>query len=96
MMKNLLNTNKSENVNFSTKFIRGLETKRFWNPNSLETIIFNSFVGAAVIFRFKDGSEKQVMWQNHSRRESWTPEMREAARQKALAVNKAKRKERNE
>ena len=53
-MKNLLNTNKLENVNFSTKFIRGLETKRFWNPDSLETIIFNSFVGAAVIFRFKD------------------------------------------
>lgn len=39
----------------------------------------------ALVFRFKDGSEQTAHWADRSRRESWTPEMREAARQKALA-----------
>ncbi|QNO17863.1 recombinase family protein [Caproicibacterium amylolyticum] len=37
-----------------------------------------------LIFRMKNGSEIEREWQNPSRRESWTPEMREAARQRAL------------
>lgn len=36
-------------------------------------------------FHFCDGSEKELTWKDHSRRESWTPEMRETARQKALS-----------
>lgn len=40
--------------------------------------------GNRLIFRFKDGSESVKRWQDRSRAESWTPEMREAARQKAL------------
>ena len=44
-----------------------------------------------LVFVFKDGSERQVEWRHRSRRESWTPEMREAARQKTLARNKAKK-----
>ena len=34
-----------------------------------------------LIYKFKDGSEQRVEWQHHSRRESWTPEMKERARQ---------------
>lgn len=41
-------------------------------------------VGNTLVFRFKDGSERTIHWADRSRRESWTPEMREAARQKAL------------
>ena len=33
---------------------------------------------------FKDGSSAFAVWQDRSRRESWTPDMREAARQTAL------------
>ena len=33
---------------------------------------------------FKDGSSAFAIWQDRSRRESWTPDMREAARQTAL------------
>ena len=45
-----------------------------------------------LVYRFKDGSEKRVEWQYRSRRESWTPEMKEKARQKSLAQHAAKRK----
>ena len=37
-------------------FIRGLKAQRFWDPDSLETVIFNSFIGAAAIFSYEDGS----------------------------------------
>lgn len=41
-----------------------------------------------LILTYKNGSTVTVPWQNRSRRESWTPEMREAARQKTLARSK--------
>ncbi|MDR1001963.1 MAG: recombinase family protein [Oscillospiraceae bacterium] len=41
-------------------------------------------------FKLKDGSVAERTWQNPSRRDSWTPEMREAARQKALLRNREK------
>ena len=44
-----------------------------------------------LIFKFKDGQEKRMEWENPSRRNSWTPEMKEKARQRALARNKAKK-----
>ena len=34
-----------------------------------------------LVFTFRDGTERTVTWEHRSRRESWTPEMREAARQ---------------
>lgn len=40
--------------------------------------------GSRLVFRFRDGSESVKRWKDRSRAESWTPEMREAARQKAL------------
>jgi hypothetical protein len=39
---------------------------------------------------FKDGTEKRITWQDRSRSESWTNEMREAVRQKQLERNGAK------
>lgn len=36
-------------------------------------------------FHFRDGHTEEYRWQDRSRRESWTAEMREAARQRALA-----------
>ena len=38
----------------------------------------------ALTFIFEDGSSREVEWAHPSRRHSWTPEMREAARRKAL------------
>ena len=46
--------------------------------------------GNRIIFCFKDGTEVCRTWRDRSRAESWTPEMREAARQRALM-----RKEKN-
>lgn len=46
-----------------------------------------------LIFHLKDGTTVSVEWQYKSRSESWTPEMREAARQKALARNAERRKQ---
>ena len=37
-----------------------------------------------LIFSFKDGTEAVKRWADHSRAESWTPEMRDAARKKTL------------
>ena len=33
-----------------------------------------------LVFQFHDGTERTVTWEHRSRRESWTPEMRETAR----------------
>ena len=43
-----------------------------------------------LVFNMKDGTTITVLWQHRSRRESWTPEMREAAREKALAQKQKK------
>ena len=37
-----------------------------------------------LVFRFKNGEETVKRWKDRPRAESWTPEMRKAARQKAL------------
>ena len=37
-----------------------------------------------LVFKFKDGTQKTVNWEHRSRRECWTDEMRQAAREKAL------------
>ncbi|MDD6703569.1 MAG: hypothetical protein PUE34_04395, partial [Clostridiaceae bacterium] len=36
-----------------------------------------------LVFCFTDGTQTVKRWQHRSRAESWTPEMRESARQKA-------------
>ncbi len=37
-----------------------------------------------LIFKLKNGTEIERIWKDRSRKESWTPEMRESARQKTL------------
>lgn len=50
-----------------------------------QVISINACPGNLLRFHFYDGSEKELTWKGRSRRESWTPEMRETARQKALS-----------
>ena len=40
--------------------------------------------GNVLIFHLADGSTVERTWQDRSRRESWTPEMREKARQRSI------------
>lgn len=40
--------------------------------------------GKRLVFRFRTGEETVKRWKDRSRAESWTPEMREDARRKAL------------
>ena len=35
--------------------IRTMDAGKFWDPSSLETLIFNNFVGGAAIFTYEDG-----------------------------------------
>lgn len=44
--------------------------------------------GNTLVFRFKDGRKAVKRWHDRSRAKSWTPEMKEAARQKAIERNK--------
>lgn len=44
--------------------------------------------GNRLVFHFKDGTKAVKRWQDRSRAESWTPEMKEAARQKAIERNR--------
>jgi hypothetical protein len=54
-MSRLLTSAGSEKSVPTLTFIRGLKAERFWNPDSLETMVFNSFIGAAAIFSYEDG-----------------------------------------
>ena len=40
--------------------------------------------GNKLVFRFRDGTETTQHWKDRSRSQSWTEEMKEAARQRAL------------
>lgn len=46
----------------------------------------------ALVYVFHDGRTEEVAWQNPSRRESWTEEMKQKAREKQLATIERKRK----
>ena len=46
--------------------------------------------GNRLVFKLKDGTEVEKIWKDRSRSESWTPEMREAMRQKKLAQGRVK------
>ncbi len=43
-------------------------------------------------FVFRDGHSAEVEWQHQSRRESWTPEMKQAARERQLKINEERKK----
>ncbi len=44
-----------EPVSPAMNLIRTLDTGKFWNPDSMETLIFSNFVGAAAIFSYENG-----------------------------------------
>lgn len=54
-MHRILSEAESEETMPTLTFIKGLKAKRFWDPNSLETFIFNTYIGAAAIFSYEDG-----------------------------------------
>ncbi|MCM1167975.1 MAG: recombinase family protein [Ruminococcus sp.] len=66
-----------------------------WDRDTL----IKSFSGILVpehnrlVYMFKDGRRQEVEWQNPSRRESWTDEMKQAAREAALKANERRKKQ---
>ncbi len=44
-----------EPVTPAMDLIRTMDAEKFWDPSSLETLIFNNFVGGAVIFNYQNG-----------------------------------------
>lgn len=44
-----------------------------------------------LVYVFRDGSEQDVFWEHHSRKESWTEEMRQKARELALERNRLRK-----
>jgi DNA invertase Pin-like site-specific DNA recombinase len=68
--------------------------------SQFDEYVFNQMVttirapeNGVLIFSLSTGEAVRVEWQNKSRRESWTPEMREAARLRALHQNSIQRTE---
>lgn len=64
-----------------------------WDRNTL----LNSFSDISIpehnrlVYIFKDGHRQETEWQNSSRRESWTDEMKQAARERALKANERRK-----
>lgn len=46
-----------------------------------------------LVYVFRNGSEQDVFWEHHSRKESWTEEMRQKARELALERNRLRKEE---
>ena len=47
-----------------------------------------AFNGNKLVFHLKDGATKEIIWQNPSRRESWTDDMKSKARERSLKHGK--------
>ena len=54
--------------------------------------LIEAFNGNKLVYHFKDGTSKEIIWDYPSRAKSWTHEMREQARQRAK-LQKRKRRE---
>ena len=46
----------SEHMLNGLEAVANLDTNLFWDPKSMETLIFNSYVGGACIFEYHNGS----------------------------------------
>ena len=51
----------------------------------------DALLNKTLVFHFKDGSTAERHWEHISRAKSWTPEMKEIARQRALAQRKGEK-----
>ena len=58
-----------------------------------ETVEGITAEGNTLIFRFADGLEQTAVWADRSRSESWTPEMKEKARQQTAERRRNERRE---
>ncbi|NLW70471.1 MAG: EAL domain-containing protein [Eubacteriaceae bacterium] len=47
-------------LSFSPQTVQGLDYSFFWNPDSFDTLIFNSFSGAACVFEYNNGSMEMI------------------------------------
>lgn len=66
-----------------TKVVLGVEEVTIENvEKNIEYI--EAFNGNKLVFHLKDGNIVESKWRDLTRRDSWTPEMREAARQRAF------------
>lgn len=45
---------------FVLKTVESLDNNRFWNPDSLETLVFNSYVGGACVFELYHGKAEII------------------------------------
>lgn len=48
----------------------------------------DAFNGNKLVFRFKDGTSKEVIWQSPSRKDSWTDEMKLKAKERSMNYGK--------
>jgi diguanylate cyclase (GGDEF)-like protein/PAS domain S-box-containing protein len=46
---------KGEKMEFTVETVEHMDSGRFWDPYSLDTLVFNNFVGAACVFEFVNG-----------------------------------------
>ena len=65
------------------------------NMDSFDEIIFKErvssidvFNGNRLVFHFKDGTTKEVIWQSPSRKDSWTDEMKLKAKERSMNYGK--------
>ncbi|MBO4396440.1 MAG: EAL domain-containing protein [Eubacterium sp.] len=50
-----LKTVDHEPMNEALNFVRAVDAGEFWDPNSMETLIFSNFVGAAAVLSYQNG-----------------------------------------
>lgn len=55
MIETLKRTNLEPTVP-ALKLLQPMDAEKFWNPDSLETLIFSNYVGAASIFSYENGN----------------------------------------
>lgn len=51
----MLTSGKTDTALPAMRFIDKLDTEKFWDPETLETLIFNNFVGGAAVFSYENG-----------------------------------------
>ena len=73
------------------------ETIKMLGRDDLETAVPEMLSAIRVpeanhlVYVFRDGSEQDVFWKHHSRKDSWTEEKRQKARELALERNRIRR-----
>ena len=69
----LVNTGARQTNLKTLKTVKGLDNNTFWDPNSLDTLIFNSYVDGACIFEYVNG-KTEILRVNEKYREMLFPQ----------------------